>query len=112
MSDGTFGMPRIVVEDHSGLIWKGANIDILVDGVARAKLKGSVRADFAANAGSHIIQARSIGAISRPVQFTAAERKTISFACLSEGIIKKSLVIKQSTHHRHQDRFERDTTSR
>jgi hypothetical protein len=105
-------MPRIVVEDHSGLIWKGSNIDILVDGVARAKLKGNVRADFAVNAGSHTIQARSIGAISRPVHFTATERETVAFACLSEGIIKKSLVIKQTAHQRHQDRFERETTSR
>jgi hypothetical protein len=105
-------MPRIVVEDHSGLIWKGANIDILVDGIARAKLKGNVRADFSVNAGSHTIQARTIGAISRPVHFVANERASVTFSCLTEGILKKSLVMKQIAHQHHQDRFDRNQPSR
>jgi hypothetical protein len=105
-------MPRIVVEDHSGLIWKGSNIDILVDGISRAKLKGNVRADFAINTGNHTIQARSIGGVSRPVNFVANDRESFTFSCVTEGILKKSLVIKQTAHQRHQDRFERDLKSR
>jgi hypothetical protein len=98
-------MPRIVVEDHSGMIWKGANIDILVDGIERAKLKRNIRADFAIQAGSHTIQARSSGAISRPVHFAAADRESLTFSCISDGLLKKSLVIKQTSQQRHQNRF-------
>jgi hypothetical protein len=105
-------MPRIIVEDHSGLIWRGSNIDILIDGVARARMTRNVKADFAVNAGKHTIQARSTGAVSRPVDFIAADRESFEFACFSEGLVKKSLVVKQVSHQRHQDRFERETSSR
>jgi hypothetical protein len=101
-------MPRIVVEDHSGMIWTGANIDILVDGVERAKLKRNVRADFAIPAGRHTIQARTVGAVSRPVNFTAADRESLTFSCVSDGILTKSLVLRQTAQQRHQDRFYRE----
>jgi hypothetical protein len=101
-------MPRVIVEDHSGLIWRGSGIAILIDGIEREKLKPNVRADFAIGAGGHTIQARSPGTISRPVQFVARDRETLSFACFSEGLLKKSLSLKQTAHQRHQDRFERD----
>lgn len=104
-------MPRIVVEDRSGVIWKGGNIDILVDGVERARLKRNIRADFAIQAGSHTLQARSVGSLSRPVHFIAGERETLTFSCVSEGVLKKSLVIKQTAQQRHQDRFDRERTS-
>jgi hypothetical protein len=100
-------MPRIVVEDHSGMIWKGGNIEILVDGVERAKLKRNVRADFAVQPGSHTIQAQSIGTISRPVHFVAADRESLTFSCVAEGLLKKSLVIRQTSIQRSEDRFNR-----
>jgi hypothetical protein len=98
-------MPRIVVEDHSGLIWRGSAIAILIDGVERAKMSGNVRADFAIAVGKHTIQARSSGTISRPLTFSAADRETFEFACFSEGIVNKSLEMKQISHQRHQNRF-------
>lgn len=98
-------MARIVVEDHSGLIWRGSNIDILIDGIERATLKGNIRADFVVGVGRHTIQAQSNGARSRPLHFVVAERDTFSFACFSEGLLKKTLVLKQVSHKRHQDRF-------
>jgi hypothetical protein len=103
-------MPRIVVEDHSALIWKGGNIEILVDGVERAKLKRNLPADFAVQTGSHTIQARSIGAISRRVHFVAADRETLTFSCVAVGIVKKSIVIKQTSNQRSEDRFNRGSS--
>jgi hypothetical protein len=98
-------MPRIVVEDHSGMIWRGNSIDILVNGVARARLKRDVPADFVVSAGKHTIQARSNGAFSRPLTFTVADRESLGFSCSSEGLLNKSLVIKQISNQHHQDRF-------
>jgi hypothetical protein len=98
-------MARIVVEDHSGLIWRGSNIEILIDGIERGKLKNTIRADFAVGAGKHTIQAQTSGSRSLPLHFVATERDTFNFACFSEGILKKTLVLKQISHKRHQDRF-------
>lgn len=102
-------MPRVIVEDHSDLIWRGRSIAILIDGVERERLKSNVRADLAIGAGRHTIQARSLGAISRPVQFVAHDRETLSFSCFSEGLLKKSLCLKQTSHQRHQDRFDKES---
>jgi hypothetical protein len=100
-------MPRVIVEDHSGLIWRGANIEILIDGVERAKIKRNLRADFTISAGRHTIQLRTIGALSKPHHFNVAERESLTYACASEGFLKKTLTVTLITHQRHQDRFQK-----
>jgi hypothetical protein len=98
-------MARVVVEDHSGLIWRGSNIDILIDGIVRGTLNRNIRADFAIGVGKHTIQARSNGSCSLPLNFIVTERDTFNFACYLEGLLNKALVLKQVSHKNHQDRF-------
>jgi hypothetical protein len=104
-SSGCGPMPRIVVEDHSELIWRGSTIDILIDGIERARLRRNVHADFVVGAGRHSIQARSNGALSRPLSFAALDRESISFDCLCAGLLKRALVVRQIASQRHRDRF-------
>lgn len=97
-------MPRIVVELHPSSAWP-TSADILIDGISRARLKRNARADLAVDAGEHVIQARSFGAVSKPVHFSVAERESFAFACLSRGLVKKALMIEQVSRQRHKDRF-------
>jgi hypothetical protein len=100
-------MPRIIVEDYWPLIWQASNISVVVDGREHAKLGRNIRADFVIGNGSHAIPARAGGAVSKPAHFQIAQREAISFTCLIEGILSKSLVLKKMSSQRHQDGFQR-----
>jgi hypothetical protein len=56
---GSEEMARIVVEDHSELIWRGRKIGTLNDGIERANPRGNARADFAVEPSNHTVQAQS-----------------------------------------------------
>lgn len=97
-------MPRIVVENRLPFSFFG-DLQLLLDGRDQLKLARNQVADFQATPGVHVLQARSGEILSDPLEFRAADRETIGFACSASGLWQKNLALRVLYHRRPDDRF-------
>jgi DnaJ-domain-containing protein 1 len=81
------------------------DLQILLDGMEQLKLSRREVADFSVSPGVHQLQARSGGLLSNTVEFRAADRETIGFACSGSGLWDKTLSVKTLYHRQPDDRF-------
>lgn len=97
-------MPRIVVENRLPFSFFG-DLHILLDGRDQLKLGRNRVADFQTSPGIHVLQARSGDILADPLEFRAADRETLGFACSASGLWQKNISISTLYHRRPDDRF-------
>lgn len=97
-------MPRVVVENHSPFGFFG-DLQIVLDGTEQLKLPRREVADFPVSPGVHVLQARSGALLSNSIEFRAADRETLGFACAASGLWEKKLSIRTLYHRPPDDRF-------
>jgi hypothetical protein len=98
-------MPRIIVENRTGLNTLLGEVQLFLDGRELMKIGRKEHADFSVMPGGHTLQARLGSTASPSVEFRIEDRETLGFACEVSGIFKKQLSLWQSFHRPAADRF-------